>query len=171
MQSALQQLENNIVVFEALCGILALLQISFLGWVFYKLLQPLADFTCILKDTENPLYPIILVVWMLIVYLACLAYICIAWIGLLMLDVGGPLLSICGPIVRLISITTYPVAIFALLAFVETKRGIESLTGWAVTILAYIAALGLLWMTGELFALNDFSLQGPSGESRGYSRI
>jgi hypothetical protein len=38
--------------------------------------------------------------------------------------------------------------------FVEKERVIETLTGWAVATLAYIGTLLVLWLLGELLALD-----------------
>ena len=45
-------------------------------------------------------------------------------------------------------------ALIALFTFVEKERVIEILTGWAVATLAYIGAVLVLWLLGELLALN-----------------
>ena len=48
-------------------------------------------------------------------------------------------------------------ALIALFTFVEKERVIETLTGWAVAIVAYMGALVVLWLLGELLALDKLA--------------
>lgn len=157
MKSALEQLETNLERFEAFCGYLALvLQLSFLGWVFYTLLHPFVDFSGKLKnENNNPEYAVTVVVWIPVIYSACLVYLCLAWICLALPAHRETRPSLfCAALAGLLCVTAYPVALVALFTFIEKEHVIELLTSWAVSILIYIAALGLLWVFGELLAMD-----------------
>jgi len=158
MRDARYTLERNLDLFELFWGYLALaLHCLFLGWASYVLLHPFINFTGLLKDeTDNSLYSVTLVVWIPVIYLATLAYMCGAWIWLALWGSGDPLAKIIGTIIGLLLLTAFPVGLVTLFTLVEKEQVLELLTGWAITILACIGAMGISWVLGEVLALDDF---------------
>ncbi|KAJ8117650.1 hypothetical protein OPT61_g1186 [Boeremia exigua] len=155
MANALQRLEDNLALFESFCGIVALLlQLAYLGWVFWILLRPHMDFKDRLKDHDDAAT---VVVWIPIIYFAVFVYLLLAWVCLALPSGYGSrgcriMLSL---IAGVVCITAYPVALVVLFTSLEKSKAIETLTEVFITVLAYLGSLVALWIGGETLAVGS----------------
>ncbi|KAF2259834.1 hypothetical protein CC78DRAFT_585514 [Lojkania enalia] len=158
MRTGLEHLEANLEIFEMVCGFAAIaMQVCFLGWVFYVLLRPFIDFSGILGDPDSKIYAVSLVVWIPATYLACLAYLVLTWACFVLPTYRtNRFFYFCAGVSGLLSLTAWPVGVFFLFTFVEKEKVLEFLTGTNIIVLAYIATLGLLWILGEVLALDKW---------------
>jgi hypothetical protein len=155
-RNAVEHLETNLALFETFCGYTALvLQLAYLGWVFFALLHPIIDLSGRLGDGETPGYAITVEVWIPLIYFVVLIYIALAWICFTLPSYEMRCLPI-SVVAGIACVTAYAIALVVLFTWCERESVIELLVGGLLAVITYLRTLVVMWVLGEPLVFDSF---------------